>query len=99
LPSSCPKCHKVLEEDEICCAQIRYTWRCKNCFKLTTAFAVPYGKCFLCGGMLEVIAERNLGDPMRFHAISDAVQIDLESFYYYKLARERATTPEQRLVL
>src|ERR1017187_1794616 len=55
MPSTCPKCHAVIEEDEICCAQVRYTWRCKSCFKLTSGLAMPYGKCFLCGGDLEVI--------------------------------------------
>jgi len=99
MPSSCPKCHRVLEEDEICCAQVRYTWRCKSCFKLTSGFAVPYGKCFLCGGDVEVILNRELGDTMRFQAIREAVQFELNSFQFYKLARERAKTPEQRAVL
>ena len=99
MPSSCPKCHAVLEEDEICCAQVRYTWRCKSCFKLTTGFAIPYGKCFMCGGELEVIPGRDLGDSMRFRAIRDAVQFELDSFHFYKLAREKAHTPEQRAVL
>jgi rubrerythrin len=88
-----------VEEDEICCAQVRYTWRCKSCFKLTSGFAVPYGKCFLCGGDLEVIPGRDLGDSMRFRAIRDAVQFELNSFHFYRLARERARTPEQRAVL
>lgn len=99
MPSSCPKCHRVLEEDEICCAQIRYSWRCKSCFKLTSGFAIPYGKCFLCGGDLEVIQNRDLGDSMRFRAIRDAVQFELDSFHFYKLARDRAASPEQRAVL
>jgi rubrerythrin len=99
MPSACPKCHRVLEEDEICCAQVRYTWRCKSCFKLCTGFAVPYGKCFLCGGELEVIQGRDLGDSMRFRAIRDAVQFELDSFHFYKLARDRACTPEQKSVL
>ncbi len=99
MPSSCPKCHSVLAEDEICCAQVRYTWRCKSCFKLTTGFAVPYGKCFMCGGELEVIPGRDLGDSMRFRAIRDAVQFELNSFHFYKLARDKATHPAQRAVL
>jgi rubrerythrin len=99
MPSSCPKCHRVLEEDEICCAQVRYTWRCKSCFKLTTGLAVPYGKCFLCGGELEVIQGRELGDSMRFRAIREAVQFELNSLHFYKLARERACTPDQKAVL
>ena len=99
MPSSCPKCHAILEEDEICCAQVRYTWRCKSCFKLCTGFAVPYGKCFLCGGDLEVLPHRDLGDSMRFRAIREAVQFELNSFHFYKLARDKAATPEQRAVL
>jgi rubrerythrin len=88
-----------LEEDEICCAQVRYTWRCKSCFKLTSGFAIPYGKCFMCGGDLEVIPGRDLGDTMRFRAIRDAVQFELNSFHFYKLARDKARTPDQRAVL
>ena len=99
MPSACPKCHRVLDQDEICCAQVRYTWRCKSCFKLCSGFAVPYGKCFLCGGELEVIQGRELGDSMRFRAIRDAVQFELNSFHFYKLARDRACTPEQKAVL
>jgi rubrerythrin len=99
MPSSCPKCRRVVEEDEICCAQVRYTWRCKSCFKLSSGFAVPYGKCFLCGGELELIQDRKLGDSMRFRAIRDAVQFELNSFHFYKLARDKAASPEQRAVL
>jgi rubrerythrin len=99
MPSSCPKCHRVLDEDEICCAQVRYTWRCKSCSKLTSGFAVPYGKCFMCGGDVEVIEGRELGDSMRFRAIREAVEFELNSFHFYKLARDRAQSPEQRSVL
>jgi rubrerythrin len=99
MPSSCPKCRRILEEDEICCAQVRYTWRCKSCFKLTSGFAIPYGKCFMCGGDLETIENRELGDTMRFQAIRDAVQFELNSFHFYKLARGKAKTPDQRAVL
>ena len=99
MPSFCPKCHRVLEEDEICCAQVRYTWRCKSCFKLTTGFAIPYGKCFMCGGELEMISGRELGDSMQFRAIREAVQFELDSFHFYRMARDKAHTPEQRAVL
>ena len=99
MPSTCPKCHAVLEQDEICCSQVRYTWRCTDCHKLTTGFVLPYGKCFLCGGKLEVIEGRDLGDSMRFRAIRDAVQFELNSFHFYKLARARAKDPVRRQVL
>jgi len=99
MPSSCPKCHRVLDQDEICCAQIRYTWKCQKCHKLSTGFALPYGKCFMCGGDLALVESRELGDPMRLRAIRDAVQFELNAFYFYKLAREKAKKAEHRLVL
>lgn len=99
MPSTCPKCRQVLEEDEVCCSQVRYTWKCRSCHKLTTGFALPYGKCFLCGGDLEVVEGRELGDSMRFRAIRDAVQFELDSFHFYKLARDRAADPLRRKLL
>src|SRR5664279_1619514 len=99
MPSTCPKCRRTLEEDEMCIRDRRYSWRCKSCFKLTSGFAIPYGKCFMCGGDLEVIPQRDMGDTMRFQAIRDAVQFELNSFHFYKLARDQAKSPEQRAVL
>ena len=99
MPSFCPKCHEVLEQDEICCAQVRYTWRCRSCHKLTTGFAIPYGKCFLCGGELKILENRDLGDPMRLEAVREALQLELNSFHFYKLAKERASNPQIRQVL
>jgi rubrerythrin len=40
-----------------------------------------------------------MGDSMRFRAIRDAVQFELDSFHFYKLARDKAKTPDQRAVL
>lgn len=99
MPSTCPKCHHVLEQDEICCSQVRYTWKCRSCHKLTSGFALPYGKCFMCGGELEIVEGRELGDSMRFQAIRDAVQFELNAFHFYKLARDRASDPLRRQVL
>lgn len=99
MPSFCPKCHEVLEQDEVCCAQVRYTWRCQSCYKLTTGFAIPYGKCFLCGGELSILEHRDLGDPMRLASVREALQLELNSFHFYKLARDRATNPQVRAVL
>jgi rubrerythrin len=100
MPSFCPKCRAVLEEDEICCAQVRYTWKCRECHKVTSGFVVPYGKCFLCGGEIELVeGGRDLGDGMSFQAVREAVQFELNSFHFYKLARDRAAGPQHRLVL
>ncbi|MFB3777307.1 MAG: hypothetical protein ACE141_06835 [Bryobacteraceae bacterium] len=99
MPSFCPKCHKVLEEDEICCAQVRYTWRCKDCHKLTTGIALPYGRCFLCGGELQVLEDRSLGDPRELRAIQEAMQFELNAFHFYRMARERIQNPQNRIIL
>lgn len=99
MASICPRCHRVLEEEEICCAAVRYTWRCLSCFKLGTGFAVPYGKCFMCGGELEMIADRDVGDDMRFHAIHDAVQFEVDLLRFYEVTRQRATKPELCMVI
>jgi len=53
----------------------------------------------MCGGELEVIPGRDMGDTMRFQAIRDAVQFELDSFHFYKLARDKASSPDQRAVL
>ena len=99
MASTCPRCHRVLEEDEVCCAQIRFMWRCANCFKLATGFAIPYGRCFMCGGSLEVIPHREVDEGSPRRVIRDGVELQLSLFNFYRLARERATHPEQREML
>jgi len=96
---TCPKCHRFLEEEEVCCAEVRHTWRCVRCFKLSTGSAVPYGKCFLCGGELELLAEHGTVDCINSHAVHDAMQFELDLVHFFELARERSTRPEQFVVL
>jgi rubrerythrin len=99
MPSTCPKCHEVVEDDEICCAQVRYTWKCASCHKLSQGFALPYGKCHLCGGDLALTGERDLRDSLRFRAVRDAIQFELNAFQFYKMARDRATDANARATL
>jgi rubrerythrin len=98
MPSFCPHCHNVLEQDEICCAQVCYTWRCASCRKVSSGFAIPYGKCFLCGGNLELIGDRDVGDAMRLEVVRDAVQFEINSYQFYKLARQRTNNGQLRLI-
>lgn len=98
MPSFCPHCHSVLEQDEICCAQVSYTWRCKQCRKVSSGFAVPYGKCFLCGGDLEIVQGRDVGDTMRMEVIRDAVQFEINAYQFYKLALQRTGNPQLRVI-
>ncbi|HXH28225.1 MAG TPA: hypothetical protein VNL37_04225 [Candidatus Polarisedimenticolia bacterium] len=99
MPSTCPKCHAVVAEDIVCCADRLYTWKCRSCHKVSSGFAVPYGACFLCGGRLQVIQGYELDDPMTVRPIRDAVQFELNSYHFYRLALERARDPTQRAVL
>lgn len=99
MPSTCPKCRSVVEDDEICCAQVRYTWICTSCHKRSRGFAVPYGKCFLCGGGLEVVEDAQFSDPARLRAVREAIQCELNSFHFYKLARQRVIDSQLRSLI
>jgi len=99
MPSSCPKCHEVVAEDIVCCANLVYTWRCIKCRKLSTGFAMPYGKCFMCGGGLEILAGREFDDPMKVRPIRDAVQFELNTYHFYRLALQKVADPTQRAIL
>ncbi len=93
MGSRCPKCHQVLEDDSVCCADIRYTWKCKSCGKLSTGFAVPYGRCFLCGGENEVVEGYSGTDPDEVAVIHEAVQYELEMYQFYRLGMQRTSDP------
>jgi len=98
MPSKCPRCHGTVEDDAVCCAGMAYTWKCTRCHKVCTGFAVPYGKCFLCGGDLRVIEGHAFDDPMRIRPIRDAVQFELNAYHFYKLALKRVHDPTLRAV-
>ena len=99
MSSRCPSCHRVLEEDAVCCAEVRHTWRCTRCSKLSQGFVVPYGKCYLCGGNIEVVEHYDVGDPARIFSIQAAVQIEVDTYYFYKLALPRMQDREGAEVL
>jgi len=69
-----------------------------RCHKLTTGFALPYGRCFLCGGNVAVVEGRDLGDSMRFQAIRDAVQFELNAYHFYRLACQRSSNRQNTLI-
>lgn len=93
MGSTCPKCHQVLEDDSVCCAEVRYTWKCKSCGKLSTGFAVPYGRCFLCGGENEVVEGYRGADPEEVAIVREAVQYELDMYQFYRLGMQRTSDP------
>ena len=97
--AACPKCHRPLPEGAICCAEVRCMWRCRRCFKLATGFAIPYGRCRLCDGELQMFTDGGLPDAERLWAVREAVQAELDAFLFYKLARDQARHWDQRAVL
>jgi rubrerythrin len=99
MASTCPKCHQVIEEDDVCCAEVRYTWKCKNCGKLTTGFVVPYGRCFLCGGEHEVLQGYGGALPDQVDFVRAAFQLEVDMYQFYRIARGRTSDSTLQAVL
>jgi glutamate synthase (NADPH/NADH) small chain len=99
MASKCPKCHQSLEDDAVCCADVKYTWKCKACGKLSTGFAVPYGRCYLCGGQNEVVKGYSGADPKQVAVVHEAVQYELDMYHFYRMAAEKTPDPELKEVL
>jgi glutamate synthase (NADPH/NADH) small chain len=99
MASKCPKCHQPIDNDTVCCADIKYTWKCKSCGKLSTGFVVPYGRCFLCGGENEVIEEYAGASPEMVAIVQEAVQFEIDMYHFYRMAMQKAKDQTLRAVL
>jgi glutamate synthase (NADPH/NADH) small chain len=99
MASTCPKCHQVIEDDDVCCAEVKYTWRCKACGKLSTGFVVPFGRCFLCGGENEVREGFRGARPDQVAIVREAVQYEIDMYQFYRIAKERTSSRELKGVL
>lgn len=99
MASTCPKCHMVIDDDSVCCADVKYTWKCKSCSKLSTGFVVPYGRCFLCGGENEVVAGYIGARPDQAAIVQEAVQYELDMYQFYRLGMQRTGDAQLRAVL
>ena len=96
MPSACPKCHQVLDEDYVCCADVTYTWKCTQCRKLSKGFVIPFGRCENCGGSLEIVEEYAFEDPTRLKPIRQALQAEMNAYRFYAMAAAEAADPEVR---
>jgi rubrerythrin len=99
MASTCPKCHQVIDDDSVCCAEVKYTWRCRKCGKLSTGFVVPYGRCFLCGGENEVIQGYTGARSDQINIVREAVQYEVDMFQFYRLALQHTTDTQLRAVM
>jgi glutamate synthase (NADPH) small chain len=99
MASTCPKCHQIIENDSVCCADVKYTWKCKSCGKLSTGFVIPYGRCYLCGGENEVTQGYSGVQPDLVAIVQEAVQNEVDSYHFYRLAMDRTNDKVLRAVL
>ncbi len=99
MASTCPKCHQVIADDGVCCAEVKYSWKCGKCGKLTSGFVVPYGKCFLCGGDLKVVETYNIDDPGALAIVKEALQFEVNAYLFYKIAKERTANIARQQIL
>lgn len=94
----CPKCRRGVDDEGICCAGDRLSWRCTSCAKRSEGFAFPYGACPACGGQL-VLLERAPGSPIdaaAHDAVRRAMEIELGGLDFYTVAAEQADNDELR---
>ena len=95
----CPKCRRPLDDAEegvyICCAGASLQWRCTHCAKVSAGFAFPYGRCPLCGGMLEPLEAGQDEDAAR-EIVRIAFEIELGGRAFYQRAAAEAADPRLR---
>jgi rubrerythrin len=96
MPSTCPKCHQIIDEDYVCCADVSYTWKCVQCRKLSQGFVIPFGRCEMCGGTLEIVEEYSFEQPARLKPIRQALQAEMNAYTFYAMAAAEATDPDVR---
>ncbi|NLT67931.1 MAG: hypothetical protein GXX84_15115 [Acidobacteria bacterium] len=99
MASTCPKCHQVIDSESVCCADIKYTWKCSSCGKLSTGFVIPYGRCFLCGGENSVVEGYSGMQPELVAIVQEAVQYEIDMYHFYRLAMERTRDTVLKAVL
>jgi rubrerythrin len=98
MVSVCPRCHKVIDEGAVCCAELRCTWKCGACAELITGFVVPFNRCFLCGGELDLLKKPDTDKADAVQVIEEAMQFEINTLQYYRMARIKARDAHQRAV-
>jgi rubrerythrin len=98
MATMCPKCHRTVEEDYICCADMRFTWKCRECHKRSQGFFVPFSRCHLCGGELEMVESERDFAPDRTRAVRSGVLMESNAYHYYRLAAASAQDPRTAAV-
>jgi glutamate synthase (NADPH) small chain len=99
MASTCPKCHQTIDSDSICCADVKHTWKCKSCGKLSTGFVIPFGRCYLCGGENERIEGYVGASPELASIVQEAFQFEIDMYHFYRIASQKTKDEVLRAVL
>jgi rubrerythrin len=99
MGTTCRSCGQVLVAGITCCAELAETWKCRRCQRLSRGFVAPFARCSLCGGVLDSVEPHRLEDPLAVHPIREAVQLELDSYHFYRLAWRRVGDPVLRSFL
>jgi homotetrameric NADPH-dependent glutamate synthase len=94
----CPKCHQPTTGDEeyICCGTATVQWKCTSCQKVSDGFAFPYGMCPACGGQLQNVSGRDVGDAAVHDALRTAFEIELGGMAFYERAQAEAKDADMK---
>ncbi len=92
----CARCHQPLDGDEdyVCCAGARLTWHCTACSKVYEGFALPFGMCAACGGLLEAEYHPDAPDAAATAAVRMAFEIELGGRAFYEQGAAHVDDPE-----
>lgn len=94
MATQCPKCHQVVGEDYICCANIEFQWLCESCHKRSRGFVMPFGQCSLCGGALQKSELPEHPSKKSLLALQEAIQIEINAYHFYHHLAEATDDPE-----
>ena len=67
-----------------------------RCAKVSEGFAFPYGRCPHCGGELELLEARRVGDAAALDAVRTAFEIELGGRAFYQRAAADSADPALR---
>lgn len=94
MATQCPRCHQMVEEDYVCCADVEIQWICTSCHKRTRGFAIPFGRCPLCHGKLERAEIEEHPSKQDLIALQEAIQIEVNGYHFYRHLAEAVDDPD-----
>jgi len=63
---------------------------------LSKGFVIPFGRCEVCGGALEIVDDSVYRDVARLRPIQQALQAEMNAYTFYSMLAAEATDPDVR---